>query len=98
MQLGKVRVAQQLVKARGTVKHVETASDNQRRELEAVAERSGWKVIQVYQDAGISGAKDRDQRPGLDAMIKAKRERVRHGRIVISGSTSRHRRRRAQEP
>jgi hypothetical protein len=41
MQLGKVRVAQQLVKARGkylTVEHVETASDNQRRELEAVAD------------------------------------------------------------
>jgi DNA invertase Pin-like site-specific DNA recombinase len=73
MQLGKVRVAQQLVKARGkylTVEHVETASDNQRRELEAVAERSGWEVVQVYQDAGISGAKGRDQRPGLDAMMK----------------------------
>jgi DNA invertase Pin-like site-specific DNA recombinase len=59
------------VKARGTVKHVETASDNQRRELEAVAERSGWKVVKVYKDAGISGAKGRDQRPGLDAMMKA---------------------------
>jgi DNA invertase Pin-like site-specific DNA recombinase len=44
---------------------------NQRRELEAVAERSGWKVVKVYQDAGISGAKGRDQRPGLDAMMKA---------------------------
>jgi hypothetical protein len=53
------------------VEHVETASDNQRRELEAVAERSGWKVVQVYQDAGISGAKGRDQRPGLDAVMKA---------------------------
>jgi hypothetical protein len=30
------------------VEHVETASDNQRRELEAVAERSGWKIVQVY--------------------------------------------------
>jgi DNA invertase Pin-like site-specific DNA recombinase len=39
--------------------------------LEAVAERSGWKVVKVYQDAGISGAKGRDQRPGLDAMMKA---------------------------
>src|ERR1700704_1349254 len=37
----------------------------------AQAERSGWKVVQVYEDAGISGAKDRDQRPGLDAMMKA---------------------------
>ncbi len=46
-------------------------TNNQRRELEAVAERSGWKVVKVYEDAGISGAKGRDQRPGLDAMMKA---------------------------
>src|SRR5471030_2200607 len=46
-------------------------TDNQRRELEAVAERSGWKVAKVYEDAGISGAKGRDKRPGLDAMMKA---------------------------
>src|SRR5471030_210279 len=44
---------------------------NQRRELEAVAERSGWKVVKVCKDAGISGAKGRDKRPGLDAMLKA---------------------------
>src|SRR5258708_17496004 len=46
-------------------------TNNQRRELEAVAERSGWEVVKVYQDAGISGAKGRDQRPGLDAMMNA---------------------------
>jgi DNA invertase Pin-like site-specific DNA recombinase len=46
-------------------------TNNQRRELEAVAERSGWEVVKVYQDAGISGAKGRDKRPGLDAMMKA---------------------------
>jgi DNA invertase Pin-like site-specific DNA recombinase len=46
-------------------------TENQRRELEAVAERSGWKVVKVYEDAGISGAKGRDGRPGLDAMLKA---------------------------
>ena len=46
-------------------------TDNQRRELEAVAKRSGWEVGRVYRDAGISGAKGRDQRPGLDAMMKA---------------------------
>ena len=46
-------------------------TDNQRRELEAVAERSGWRVVKVYVDAGISGAKGRDQRPALDAMMKA---------------------------
>jgi DNA invertase Pin-like site-specific DNA recombinase len=45
-------------------------TDNQRRELEAVAERSGWQVVQVYEDSGISGAKGRDKRPGLDTMMK----------------------------
>src|ERR1700694_1137449 len=46
-------------------------TENQRRELEAVADRSGWKVFKVYEDAGISGAKGRAQRPGLDAMMRA---------------------------
>src|SRR3981189_1993883 len=46
-------------------------TDNQRRELETVAERSGWKVVKIYEDNGISGAKGRDHRPGLDAMMKA---------------------------
>jgi DNA invertase Pin-like site-specific DNA recombinase len=46
-------------------------TNNQRRELEAVARRSGWKIVRVYEDAGISGAKGRDGRPGLDALLKA---------------------------
>jgi DNA invertase Pin-like site-specific DNA recombinase len=46
-------------------------TDNQRRELEAVAKRSGWQVVRVFEDAGISGSKGRDKRPGLDAMMKA---------------------------
>jgi DNA invertase Pin-like site-specific DNA recombinase len=46
-------------------------TDNQRRELEAVAMRSGWQVVRVFEDAGISGSKGRDKRPGLDAMLKA---------------------------
>src|SRR5258705_10088633 len=46
-------------------------TDNQRRELEAVAKRSGWEVVKVFEDTGISGAKGRDQSPGLDAMMKA---------------------------
>src|SRR3989440_8514872 len=46
-------------------------TDHQRRELEAVAKRSDWHVVRVYEDAGISGGKGRDKRPGLDAMLKA---------------------------
>ena len=44
---------------------------NQRRQLEAVAKRHGWQVVAVFEDAGISGAKGRDQRPGFAAMMKA---------------------------
>jgi DNA invertase Pin-like site-specific DNA recombinase len=32
-------------------------TDNQRLELEAVAGRSGWQVVEIYEDAGVSGAK-----------------------------------------
>jgi DNA invertase Pin-like site-specific DNA recombinase len=46
-------------------------TSNQRRELEAVATRSGWQIVKVFQDAGISGAKGREGRPGLDALLKA---------------------------
>jgi len=44
---------------------------NQRRELEAVAKRHGWKVMHIFADKGISGAKDRKNRPSLDALLKA---------------------------
>ena len=44
--------------------------ENQIRELRRIAERRGWKVVEVYTDAGISGAKGRAQRPGLDRMLK----------------------------
>ena len=45
-------------------------SDNQRLALEAVCEQRGWQVVQVYADNGVSGAKGRSQRPGLDALLK----------------------------
>jgi DNA invertase Pin-like site-specific DNA recombinase len=44
--------------------------ENQIRQLRQVAERRGWRVAEVYRDAGISGAKRRDRRPGLDALLK----------------------------
>jgi hypothetical protein len=48
----------------------EQTTDNQERELRATAERAGHEVVAVYRDAGISGAKGRDKRPGFDAMHK----------------------------
>jgi len=50
--------------------HEQTTS-NQRRQLHAVAKRHGWSVVQVFEDAGISGATDRKDRPALDALLKA---------------------------
>ena len=44
--------------------------ENQLRELRQIAERRGWHVVEEYHDAGISGSKGRDQRPGLDQMLK----------------------------
>ena len=42
--------------------------ENQLHELRQIAERRGWEVVKEYQDAGISGSKGRDGRPGLDGM------------------------------
>lgn len=48
----------------------EQTTDNQRAELQAVVQRSGWEVVEVYEDAGISGAKGREKRPAFDRMLK----------------------------
>src|SRR3984893_2240229 len=53
------------------VSTAEQTTANQRRELQRGAARHGWTVVSVFEDAGISGAKGRDQRPGLAAMMKA---------------------------
>jgi DNA invertase Pin-like site-specific DNA recombinase len=45
-------------------------TENQRRELQAVADRSGWDVVKFYEDAGISGSKGRQKRLGLDRMLR----------------------------
>jgi DNA invertase Pin-like site-specific DNA recombinase len=44
--------------------------ENQVQALRQIAERRGWEVVEQYSDAGISGSKGRDGRPGLDAMLK----------------------------
>ena len=44
---------------------------NQRRELEQVAVRHGWHVVEVFADGGVSGAKGRDKRPAFNALCKA---------------------------
>ena len=49
----------------------EQTTENQRRELEVVAQRAGWDVVSVFEDAGVSGAKGREKRPAYDALLKA---------------------------
>jgi DNA invertase Pin-like site-specific DNA recombinase len=45
--------------------------ENQLQELRTMAERHGWTVVAEFSDAGISGAKGRDKRPGFDRMLRA---------------------------
>ena len=45
--------------------------ENQVAALTKVAEARGWQIVETFSDAGISGAKTRKDRPGLDAMLKA---------------------------
>jgi DNA invertase Pin-like site-specific DNA recombinase len=45
-------------------------TQNQRLELERIAECRGWTVAQIYEDFGISGSKGRDKRPALDRLLK----------------------------
>ena len=75
----------------------EQTTKNQRRELVAAAKRHGWTVTATFEDAGVSGAKGRKDRPGLDAMLKAVTRREidmvmawsvdRLGRILRAGAT-----------
>lgn len=44
--------------------------DNQLLELRSLCERLGYSIVQEYTDNGISGAKSRNDRPALDALLK----------------------------
>jgi DNA invertase Pin-like site-specific DNA recombinase len=46
-------------------------TDNQLRELMAVADRAGWHIVGTFTDSGISGAKGRKDRPAFDKLLKA---------------------------
>jgi DNA invertase Pin-like site-specific DNA recombinase len=64
-----------MARKRGAAIYVRVSTDkqtveNQVRELHQIADRRGWEVVEQYSDAGISGSKGRDDRPGLDQMLK----------------------------
>jgi DNA invertase Pin-like site-specific DNA recombinase len=46
------------------------STGSQRAQLSMIAIHAGWRIVEVYRDAGVSGAKGRDQRPGFDQMLK----------------------------
>ncbi|QWD86479.1 recombinase family protein [Polynucleobacter paludilacus] len=50
-------------------------SENQLRELRAVAERMGYEIVSEFIDNGVSGAKSRKDRPALDEMMKLATQR-----------------------
>jgi DNA invertase Pin-like site-specific DNA recombinase len=51
------------------------STDNQRHDLECIANLRGWTIAGIYQDEGISGAKSRADRPALAALLKAATQR-----------------------
>ncbi len=57
------------------VSTIHQTSENQLRELRAVAERMGYEIVSEFIDNGISGAKSRKDRPALDEMMKLATQR-----------------------
>ena len=53
------------------VSTIDQTTANQERELSEVAGRIGCKIVKVYKDHGISGAKGRDKRPAFNALCRA---------------------------
>lgn len=45
-------------------------TENQELALRQIATARGWHVVEIYNDTGVSGAKGRDERPALDAMLR----------------------------
>jgi DNA invertase Pin-like site-specific DNA recombinase len=69
------------------VSTLEQTTENQERELRAVAKRMDCDVAAVHRDNGISGAKGRNGRPGFDALCKAAARREFH--IIMAWSVDR---------
>lgn len=45
-------------------------TDNQQRELADVARLRGWEIVEIFQDAAVSGAKRAADRPALANLLK----------------------------
>src|SRR5260370_12810751 len=65
------------------------STGSQRAQLSMIAIHAGWRIVEVYRDAGVSGAKGRDQRPGFDQMLKDATRR--HFDLLMAWSVDRPR-------
>lgn len=52
------------------VSTTEQNTDNQLSELQRVAQKAGWDIVEVYRDHGISGAKGKDKRPAFKKLCE----------------------------
>ncbi|HTD13284.1 MAG TPA: recombinase family protein [Steroidobacteraceae bacterium] len=64
------------------VSQADQTTDNQRIDLERVAEQRGWDITEVYLDHGVSGKRDR--RPALDRL----RKDALHGKLDVVAAWS----------
>lgn len=64
---GYIRVSTQMQASEGE------SLSTQRKQIETHATAKGWELAEIYEDAGISGAKD--NRPGLQALLEAVKQR-----------------------
>ena len=46
-------------------------TENQIRELQAVADRHGWNVVALFDDHRVSGGIEREARPAMRALLRA---------------------------
>ncbi len=66
------------------VSTTDQAVENQRLELQRVAEQRGWEIVETYVDQGISGAKSRDKRPAFDRLCRD----ATHGKLDVIAAWS----------
>ena len=52
------------------VSTIKQTVENQIQVLREYSDRCGYQITQIYSDNGISGSKGRQDRPGLDQMLK----------------------------
>ena len=47
-------------------------TENQERELHAIADHMGWTVVKIYQDQRVSGPSRGENRPAFDALCRGR--------------------------